>query len=128
MVTSGGSEYGVNLQAKVSRDAAMALGVPPERIRELPTPHNTQSEIEGFVAQFFPEVKVMATSDARHLPKICYLYRCFPTLQTYFAPTNYSIKEGINCYNGVYFPSLGLIDILNEYLVEWVKGVNERRS
>lgn len=127
LVTSGRSDYGVKSQAEVGRDAAITLGIAPERIRVLTSPHNTRTEIEAFVAMFGAEVKVIAVSDAKHLPRIRYLYGCYPKLQSYYAPTNYRIKEGINSSNGLRFPSLGSLDILNEFLVEWGKTVNERR-
>lgn len=127
LVTSGRSDYGVKSQAEVGRDAAITLGIAPERIRVLTSPHNTRTEIEAFVAMFGAEVKVIAVSDAKHLPRIRYLYGRYPKLQSYYAPTNYRIKEGINSSKGLRFPSLGSLDILNEFLVEWGKTVNERR-
>jgi uncharacterized SAM-binding protein YcdF (DUF218 family) len=121
LVTSGRSDYGYKSQAEVVRDAAIALGVEENRIIALTTPHNTYTEIAAFTQQIGKNTSVIAVSDASHLPRIALLYSQYPELETYYSPVNYRVKLGKNQYNGLRFPSMHSINLLNDYWLAQLK-------
>jgi len=125
LVTSGRSDYGFKSQAKVVRDAAVALGVDETRIIALSSPHNTYTEIEAFTKNIGDSVNVIAVSDAVHLPRIQLLYSQYPEINAYYVPVNYRVKLGKNSYNGIKFPSLHSIDLLNDYCIAQLKYVKD---
>ena len=126
LVTSGHSRYGVKSQAEVARDAAISLGVPSSKIKVLTTPDNTFTEIQSFTQKIGIDVSVIAVSDALHLPRIHFLYNQYPHLKTYYAPTNYQIKEGQNGSVGVDFPSVYSIEMVNEIIKERLKFAKDK--
>lgn len=126
LVTSGHSRYGVKSQAEVARDAAISLGVPSSKIKVLTTPDNTFTEIQSFTQKIGNDVSVIAVSDALHLPRIHFLYNQYPHLKTYYAPTNYQIKEGQNGSVGVDFPSVSSIEMVNEIIKERLKFAKDK--
>ena len=60
-----------------------------------------------------------------HLP-IHFLYHQYPHLKTYYAPTNYQIKEGQNGSVGVDFPSVNSIEMVNEIIKERLKFAKDK--
>jgi uncharacterized SAM-binding protein YcdF (DUF218 family) len=121
LVTSGRSNYGYKSQAEVVRDAAIALGVEENRIIALTTPHNTYTEIEAFTQKIGKNAGVIAVSDAAHLPRIALLYSQYPEMEAYYSPVNYRVKLGENNYNGLRFPSMQSINLLNDYWIAQLK-------
>lgn len=126
LVTSGHSRYGVKSQAEVARDAAISLGVPSSKIKVLTTPDNTFTEIQSFTQKIGNNVSVIAVSDALHLPRIHFLYNQYPQLKTYYAPTNYQIKEGQNGNVRLGFPSVNSIEMVNEIIKERLKFAKDK--
>ena len=55
-----------------------------------------------------------------------FLYHQYPHLKTYYAPTNYQIKEGQNGSVGVDFPSVNSIEMVNEIIKERLKFAKDK--
>jgi len=126
LVTSGHSSYSIKSQAEVARDAAISLGVPSSKIKVLTTPDNTFTEIQSFTQKIGNNVSVIAVSDALHLPRIHFLYNQYPQLKTYYAPTNYQIKEGQNGNVRLGFLSVNSIEMVNEIIKERLKFAKDK--
>lgn len=120
IVGSGYSSLGIESQASVVKRAAVELGVPDDKIEMLTTPSNTAEEVVAFVNQFGIDKKVIVVSDAMHLPRAIMLYMQ-NGIVAIPAPTNFRVKHGINDYNGITFPSISSLDLMNEYLREQLK-------
>lgn len=120
IVGSGYSSLGLESQASVVKRAAIELGVPFDKIEMLTTPSNTTEEVAAFVCQFGIHKSVIVVSDAMHLPRAIMLYQK-KGINAIPAPTNFKVKQGINDYNGITFPSISSLDLMNEYLREQLK-------
>ena len=120
IVTSGDSRLGLESQASVARRAAVELGIPFENCEILPTPKNTSEEVQAFASKFGTDKKVIVVSTAIHLPRALMLYKK-AGIHAIGAPTSFKVKKGINDNNGLHFPSMSSIDLMNEYLRERLK-------
>ncbi|MEC5166444.1 uncharacterized SAM-binding protein YcdF (DUF218 family) [Flavobacterium sp. PL11] len=120
IVTSGNSRLNLESQAEVARRAAIELGIPSENCDVLTTPTTTAEEVKAFVAKFGTNKKVIVVSDAMHLPRAIMLYKRAGIIAI-GAPTNFQVKMGVNDYNGISFPSMGSINLMNNYLRERLK-------
>ena len=120
IVTSGYSSLGLKSQVEIARRAAIELGIPPKNCDILTTPTTTAEEVNAFVAKFGTNKKVIVVSDAMHLPRAMMLYRK-AGIMAIGAPTNFQVKIGVNDYNGISFPSMGSINLMNGYLRERLK-------
>jgi len=115
LVTSAYSSLGLEPQASVAKRAAIDLGIPPQNIKMLTTPSNTSEEVQAFVNQFGKNKNVIVGSDAMHLPRAKMLYAKH-SIQAITAPSSYKVLAGDNNYNGIHFPNLASIDLMNQYL------------
>jgi len=120
IVTSAYSKFGLEPQASVAKRAAIVLGIPAENIKMLTTPSNTAEEVEAFVAKFGVHKKVIVVSDAMHLPRAIMLYKK-AGINAIGAPTNFQVKKGLNDSNGIWFPSLSSLNLMNAYCRERLK-------
>lgn len=120
IVGSGYSSLGLESQASIVKRAAIELGVPYDKIEMLTIPSNTAEEVAAFVCQFGIHKNVIVVSDAMHLPRALMLYQK-KGINAIPAPTNFKVKQGINDYNGITFPSISSLDLMNEYLREQLK-------
>jgi uncharacterized SAM-binding protein YcdF (DUF218 family) len=120
IVTSAYSKFGLEPQASVAKRAAIVLGIPAENIKMLTTPSNTAEEVEAFVAKFGIHKKVIVVSDAMHLPRAIMLYKK-AGINAVGAPTNFQVKKGLNDFNGISFPSLSSLNLMNAYCRERLK-------
>jgi uncharacterized SAM-binding protein YcdF (DUF218 family) len=120
IVTSAYSSLGLESQASVAQRAAIELGIPAKNTAMLPTPSNTAEEVAAFVKQFGTHKKVIVVSDALHLTRALMLYKK-AGITAIPAPTNFKIKQGPSDYNGLTFPSLSSLDLMNEYFREQLK-------
>ncbi len=120
LVTSAYSSIGLEPQASVAKRAAIDLGIPPINIEMLTTPSNTFEEVQAFVNQFGKDKKVIVVSDALHLPRAKMLYAKHG-IQAIIAPSGYKVLEGPNDKNGIRFPNLASMDVMNDYLREQLK-------
>jgi uncharacterized SAM-binding protein YcdF (DUF218 family) len=115
LVTSGYSAVGLESQASVARRAAIALGVPADRIELLETPATTLEEVRAFKKKFGKNKQVIIATDASHMPRAVQMYRAagfFPIA----APTNFKVKFDNNNYHGFAFPNIASFQMMNEWL------------
>ena len=120
IVTSAYSSLGLESQASVTRRAAIELGIPSQNIEMLTTPSNTSEEVAAFVKQFGNHKNVIVVSDAMHLPRALLLYQK-GGITAVPAPANFKVKQGPHEYNGIAFPSLSSLNLMNGYLRERLK-------
>lgn len=120
LVTSAYSKYGLESQASVAKRAAIELGIPSQNIEMLTTPSNTSEEVAAFVKQFGNKKNVIVVSDALHLPRAVMLYQK-AGIKAIPAPANFLVKQGPHEYNGLAFPSLSSLNLMNGYLRERLK-------
>lgn len=120
IVTSAYSSLGLEPQASVAKRAAIDLGIPSQNIEMLTTPSNTAEEVAAFVSQFGTHQKVIVVSDALHLPRALMLYKK-AGINAIAVPSNFKVKQGPHEYNGLAFPSLSSLNLMNEYLREQLK-------
>ena len=126
IVTSAYSRLGLEPQASVTKRAAIELGIPNQNIQMLTTPSNTAEEVAAFVNQFGVHKNVIVVSDAMHLPRAVMLYQK-AGIKAIPAPANFLVKQGSNDYNGLTFPSLSSLNLMNGYLRESIKCWNDSR-
>lgn len=120
LVTSAFSSLGLEPQASVAKRAAIDLNIPPQNIKMLTTPSNTSEEVQAFVQKFGQQQKVIVVSDAMHLPRAKMLYAKHG-IKAITAPSSYKVLVGPNDVNGIRFPNLASMDLMNEYLREQLK-------
>ena len=109
----------------MARDAAISLGVPYNKIKVLTTPDNTFTEIQSFYSKNRNDVSVIVVS-MLYIYQDSFLYNQYPHLKTYYAPTNYQIKEGQKWSVGVDFPSVNSIEMVNEIIKERLKFAKDK--
>ena len=127
LVTSAYSKYGLESQASVAKRAAIELGIPSQNIEMLTTPSNTSEEVAAFVKQFGNHKNVIVVSDAMHLPRALLLYQK-GGITAVPAPANFLVKQGPHEYNGIAFPSLSSLNLMNGYLRERLKYWKDGRG
>lgn len=120
IVTSAYSKFGLESQASVAKRAAIILGIPAKNIGMLTTPSNTGEEVRAFVAKFGVYKKVIVVSDAMYLPRAIMLYKK-AGINAIGAPTNFQVKKDTNNTNGISFPSISSLNLMNTYFRERLK-------
>lgn len=120
IVTSAYSRLGLEPQASVTKRAAIELGIPNQNIQMLTTPSNTVEEVATFVNQFGVHKNVIVVSDAMHLARALMLYQK-KGIKAIPAPSNFKVKQGPHEYDGLTFPSISSLKLMNEYLREQLK-------
>jgi uncharacterized SAM-binding protein YcdF (DUF218 family) len=96
LVTSAAIKGESISQAKLSKEAAVSLGVKEQNIQMLETPTSTLEEVEIFSDQ---GIKVLP------------------------APTEYLYKAGSKSYNGMTLPSFASLELTNNYQTALLKHV-----
>jgi len=124
LVTSAYSSVGLEPQASVAKRAAIDLGIPSQNIKMITTPSNTSEEVQAFVNQFGKNKNVIVVSDAMHLPRAKML-SAKHGIQAITAPSGYKVLEGPNEYNGINFPNLASMNLMNSYLREQIKYIKD---
>ena len=115
LVTSGYSAVGLESQASVARRAAIALGVPAERIQMLETPSTTLEEVRAFKKKFGKNKQVIIATDASHMPRAVKMYKA-AGYEAIAAPTNFKVKFDSNNYHGISWPNVGSFQMMNEWM------------
>lgn len=128
LVTSASAKKGFTSQAEISKETAVSLGVNEEGIKMLETPTTTLEEAIAFKEKFGKEKKVILVTSALHLPRAVEIFKD-QGLNVTPAPSGYIYKEGPSEYNGITFPSLKSIELMNMYhrakLKEWYYSFNK---
>jgi uncharacterized SAM-binding protein YcdF (DUF218 family) len=76
--------------------------------------------VAAFVNQFGVHKKVIVVSEAMHLPRALMLYKK-AGITAIPAPSNFKVKQGPHEYDGLTFPSISSLKLMNEYLREQLK-------
>ena len=127
IVTSANSQLGLEPQASVAKRAAIELGIPSQNIEMLTTPSNTAEEVAAFVKKFGIYKNVIVVSDAMHLPRALMLYQK-KGIKAIPAPSNFKVKQGPHEYNGLTFPTLSSLNLMNQFLREQLKYFKDSRE
>ena len=93
----------------------------------LTAPSNTSEEVATFIKQFGTHQNVIVVSDAMHLPRALMLYQK-GGITAVPAPANFKVKQGPHEYNGLAFPSLSSLNLMNGYLRERLKYWKDDRG
>lgn len=114
LVTSAAIEGEKISQARLTKDAAISLGVKKEAIEMLETPTSTLEEASAFKEKFGTNKNVILVTSALHMPRAVEIFsdtgiKVIPAPTDYLATTN-----GMIC-NKITFPSLASINLLNNY-------------
>jgi uncharacterized SAM-binding protein YcdF (DUF218 family) len=127
IVTSANSQLGLEPQASVAKRAAIELGIPSQNIEMLTTPSNTAEEVAAFIKKFGIYKNVIVVSDAMHLPRALMLYKK-AGITAIPAPSNFKVKQGPHEYNGLTFPTLSSLNLMNQFLREQLKYLKDSRE
>lgn len=129
LVTSGYAGKNLGSQASVARRAAIALGVPKDRIHILETPSTTWEEVLAFQQTFGDKGIPIIATYAAHMPRAMKMFRA-AGYEPIAAPTNFKIKCTGNKH-GFTLPnvhSIRLMDTwLHEVLGEWKWEIRDKR-
>jgi uncharacterized SAM-binding protein YcdF (DUF218 family) len=120
LVTSGCTFYNTTSQAKVTKNAAIELGVDFESIETLETPSNTLEEARAFSDRFGDVSNLIVVTDAIHMPRALRLFKSL-NLTPIAAPTNFKVKFGVNSYNGFTMPKLASLKLFRYWFNEKLK-------
>lgn len=120
LVTSAATREGLKSQAKISKEAAVSLGVPENHIKMLETPTTTLEEAKAFHEHFGTDKQVILVTSALHMPRAVEIFKD-QGIEVIPAPTDYQYKKGGNSYNGVSFPSFSSIQLMDKYQTTLLK-------
>jgi len=114
LITSAASKDENHSQAELAKEAAVSLGVNQQKIQMLATPTSTLEEAIAFKEKFGTNKNVIVVTSAFHMPRAIEIFED-QGIQTVPAPTDYQYKEDGFTYNGITFPTLSSLDLLNCY-------------
>ena len=92
LVTSAASSHGDYSQAEAVRDAAISLGMPPDRIYTQSSPESTCEEARAFADRFGPGTRVIIATSATHMRRAMMLFRKHG-VHPIAAPTDFAVKH-----------------------------------
>ncbi|MFD1316110.1 YdcF family protein [Namhaeicola litoreus] len=128
LVTSGYAGKNLESQASVARRAAIALGVPKDKIEMLETPSTTWEEVLAFQQTFEDNGIPIIATDAAHMPRAMDMFRA-AGYEPQAAPTNFKVKSRHHSYHGFSLPNVKSIQLMDVWLHEvlgelkWRMGV-----
>jgi uncharacterized SAM-binding protein YcdF (DUF218 family) len=114
LVTSAAATNQSKSQAKLAKEAAMALGVKEQNIQMLETPTSTMEEAIAFKEKFGTNKNVILVTSAIHMPRAVEIFTD-QGIKTVPAPTDYQYKEEGFKYSGITFPTLSSLNLCNSY-------------
>lgn len=114
LVTSASTEEGLISQAQLSKQTAIAMGVPEVNIKTLDTPNTTLEEAIAFKEQFGGDKNIVLVTSALHMPRAMEIFQD-QGLNVIPAPASYIYKESGNTYNGITIPSFKSVELFNYY-------------
>ena len=121
LVTSADSKTGLRSQAEISKETAISLGISESDIKMLTTPLNTIEEAAAFKAEFGEDKNIILVTSAIHMPRAVEIFTD-QGLKVIPAPTSYYYKEDGETYNGITFPSIKSIELMNIYQITVLKS------
>lgn len=122
LVTSAALTNQVKSQAKLCKEAAIALGVKEQNIQMLETPTSTMEEAMAFKEKFGTTVNLILVTSALHMPRAVEIF-ADQGIIVIPAPTDYQFKEEGFKYSGITFPTLRSLDLLNGYQTAVAKNL-----
>ena len=107
-------------QARLTADAAVALGASPADTLLLATATNTSQEAASYARRFGDSgAQLVVATDARHMPRALYLFRQ-NGLQPLPAPTNHLIRKSWRFNFISYLPSTQSISLTEKAVHEYL--------
>jgi uncharacterized SAM-binding protein YcdF (DUF218 family) len=120
LVTSAALENGIKSQAKLSKEAAISLGVKEQNIKMLETPTSTFEEAKAFKKRFGTNKNIILVTSAMHMPRAVEIF-LDQGIKVIPAPTDYINNKDSFIYNGLTIPSFQSLNLLNNYQIAIVK-------
>jgi uncharacterized SAM-binding protein YcdF (DUF218 family) len=114
LVTSAAASSDFTSHAQLSKEAAISLGVKKQDIKMIDTPTTTLEEALAFKMVFGTDKSIILVTSALHMPRAVEIFTD-QGLRVTAAPTDYLYKKDENTYNGVSFPSLSSLGLMNAY-------------
>lgn len=114
LVTSAASKDEFLSQAKISKEAAVSLGVKERDIQMLETPTTTLEEAKAFKKRFGINKTVILVTSAMHMPRAVEIFSD-QGIKVIPAPTDYLYKEANSIFGTITFPCYDSINLLNNY-------------
>lgn len=118
LVTSAYAAAGDKSLAKLSKEAAISLGVNEAQIKMLETPKTTLEEANAFKQAFGTDKKIIIVTSALHMPRAIEIFQD-KGLNVIAAPADYLYKEGQR--NRISFPSSNSMELMNVYHITVLK-------
>lgn len=125
IVTSGYAPDGNETQAKVTKRAALLLGIDEGKIATLDNPTTTQEEAIELRKFYDTSTRLVVVTDAIHMPRAMQIFTKAGYKAT-AAPTNY--KMTVDAYTGSlkFVPSFGNVGLMNYVIHEWLGSLKAR--
>lgn len=117
IITSGYSSINTVSQAKVTRQAAIELGVNPNRILMLETTSTTNDEVTAIKERFGEKLNLIVSTDALHMERASRMFND-AGIKIIKAPSNYNSFEIPLSNPLAYKPSLNNIHLMDLYIHE----------
>ncbi|WP_159038628.1 YdcF family protein [Brumimicrobium mesophilum] len=118
LVTSAYSAEGDKSLARLSKEAAISLGVNEKQVKMLETPTTTLEEANAFKDTFGTNKKIILVTSALHMPRAIEIFKD-KGLDVIAAPADYLYKDGQR--NRISFPSSNSIELMNAYHITVLK-------
>ena len=124
IVCSGNGPKGAKeTQAQVTKNAAVVLGIPAERILELNTPFTTREEANDLAAQYGTNIHLVIATHAIHMPRAMRLFKAAGFVNPVAAPTNFKAVETAEDNFVRWLPSMSNIALTNQVLHEYLGNI-----
>lgn len=124
IVCSGnGPEAAKETQAEVTKNAAVALGIPAERMLELNTPTTTREEANDLIVQYGNNIRLVIATDAIHMPRAMRFFKAAGFINPMAAPTNFKAAQTAEDNFVKWLPSMFNIALTNQVLHEYLGNI-----
>jgi uncharacterized SAM-binding protein YcdF (DUF218 family) len=124
IVCSGnGPDAAKETQAQVTKNAAVALGIPAENVLELNTPSTTEEEAKDLATQYGNNIRLVVATDAIHIPRAMRFFRKAGFVNLVAAPTNFKAAETQEDNFVKWLPSMSNIALTNQVIHEYLGNI-----
>lgn len=125
IVCSGYMASGDESLAAVMRNAAIDLGVAPDAVDTLSSPHTTEQEAEALQDKFGNKIKLIVVTDAVHMPRAISFFENHG-FEPFAAPTNFLIKKDDNPYGMPLWPSIENMSLMDRIFREFFAALKAK--
>jgi uncharacterized SAM-binding protein YcdF (DUF218 family) len=122
IICSGNSMFATETQARVTKKAAVILGVAADELETLNTPGTTDEEAAALQERFNKSSQLIVVTDAIHMPRAIKLFTA-AGFKPVAAPTNYKVNEGPSRYKINWWPAISNISLMNYVIHEWLGNI-----